>query len=119
MSWFNLIKGQEEATDWFIENWIKKILVFNMTHGLHGHKALYETLNVPVYDREQMVKEAIDTVIDMKLEGGVDNALSDAEPALLKEMEEAGHAIHEVDFHRAYDVYKDEMYEVIENFDWS
>lgn len=118
LSWFNIIKGQEEATDWFIENWIKKVLVFNMTHGLWGQKAMFETLKVPAYDREQTAKEALDSVIDMKLEGGIDNPLTDAEPGLLKDIEEAGYAIHEVDFEKAYDVYRDEMYKVIENFNW-
>jgi hypothetical protein len=118
MSWFNIIKGQEEATDWFIENWIKKVLVSNMTHGLHGQKMMFDALNTPVYDREQMAKEAMDKVIEIKLEGGVDNPLSDVEPGLLRDMEKAGHAIHEVDFEKAYEVYREEMYKVIENFSW-
>jgi|TARA_R110002020_G_scaffold470925_1_gene697220 hypothetical protein len=118
MNWFNIIKGQEEATEWFIENWIKKVLVTNMTHGLDAQKATFDTLKVPIYDREQMAKETMDRVIDMKLEGGVDNPLSDAEPGLLRDMENAGHAIHEVDFEKAYEIYREEMYKVIENFNW-
>ena len=118
MSWFNIIKGQEEATDWFIENWIKKVLVPNMTMGFDGSKVMYDWFNTPVYDRKQRTKEQIDTLIDMKLEGGVDNPLSDAEPGLLRDMEKAGHAIHEVDFEKAYEVYREEMYSVIENFNW-
>ena len=119
MNWFNIIKGQEEATEWFIENWIKKVLVTNMTHGLDLQKAILDAMNIPVSEREERAKNSLDGVIKLKKEGGALGPLSDSEPMLLRDIEKAGHAIHEVDFDKAYDVFRDEMYEAIENFDWS